>query len=156
MLLSYQENSTSCVFFVTLWQKFSNFVHKYEAFLEFRLRKTGFRLLITLSRLLVENGKKLYLGKSLMSLNQILIDFEGETTSSFLDENWKFQPQQLLIYFTCTQINYDIFLEFFIFKRKIKMITIVPKFCILLLIVGIIQAKRLKGDELVKLQKVSY
>ena len=34
------------------------------------------------------------------------------------------------------------------------MITLVRKFCILLLIVGIIQAKLLKGDELEKLQKV--
>ena len=107
------------------------------------------------SHLLVKDSKNFQLGKSLMSLNQILIDFEGETTSSFLDENWKFQPQRLLTYFTCRTIT-TFFLEFFIFKRKIKMITIVPKFCILLLIVGIIQAKRLKGDELEKLQKVRY
>ena len=36
------------------------------------------------------------------------------------------------------------------------MITLVRKFCIIILIVGIIQAKRLKGDELEKLQKVRY
>ena len=90
-----------------------------------------------------------------MNLNQILIDFEGKITSSFSDENWKLEPQWFLTYFTCRSVT-TFKKKNPIFKRKIKMITLVRNFFILLLIVGIIQAKRLKGDELEKLQKVRY